>query len=1072
MSGTNPEDGRKPSYKPTIGGSSQFPALSASSSTLPAGSVRNSPQIKPAFPPISEVGSRNSSTLNVQTSGIKNKLKKLKSRPHLKRLNSATPGATKLIFSVDDDIDDEIDEGTREETKKSDRDYIEGYQEALRVILELNKAQSPGYFPEFEEGKDKEVKDVKAPRFEAKDVLKDAKVIKDPKDNTENKDTKDSKFEIVPENDRKILEELDSEDDDSASLKSSTSSLESLNLRERQDAINFSHPFGIKIWKPSLYKKKRSVAARAEEDIHDTHRPTTSGLYWGVLLTNYIWFFTAGIFLFLVCIAGSLVVFIFSGFAIHSHLRPYVKLLYKVGKYWLFPFGKFVLLNKDENYLDEDELDGRSISEFHRWRSQEEGRLFFAPPRRFTATDESRPLMKDHHGRPLRDAYSSLGEREGTSVPESGPKTMEGDDEAPSRTDSYGVDFDDENDVNDIKTRFFGRGSWSSGRIMFYVYFYGILQPILYLVGLICWLVVFTIPMTNISSTICDHLRRHPLALDFEQEKEYYRKDARVTKKPKHQLIILCTYRCCGFHYYKYTIDGTNIFFINLLAAVVFVILDYYVLREKLGWEMWFTDASFLFFACLFSIIPLAYFIGQAVASISAQSSMGVGAVINAFFSTIVEIFLYCVALNQSKGKLVEGSMIGSIIGGVLLLPGLSMCGGALNRKTQRYNPRSAGVSSTMLLFAMVTMLAPSMFYQMYGAYEVKCMNCEVTNIGKHNSFSDDCTKCRFIKPVFVLDKLYFEVIKPFSLIVAFALFAAYVCGLFFTLRTHASLIWATSHEPKKEDSYFRSPSVVSMDNMATPGKLKLPPSAGLVGASGPGSTLGAASGSAPLSSLQSTSDLRSRPGPSRMPSLQSPALELSKKLRDPVLLRSNTLNEEFEETSGGHDAPNWSRNKSTVILLGATLMYAVIAEILVDTVDAVLADFPINPKFLGLIVFALVPNTTEFLNAISFAISGIVALSMEIGSAYALQVVLIQIPSLVLYSMYIGSTNVEQIFSLVFPRWDIIATLISIYLFTYIYAEGKSNYFKGVILILIYFVVMIGFWFNDKIELLDDQYN
>lgn len=107
------------------------------------------------------------------------------------------------------------------------------------------------------------------------------------------------------------------------------------------------------------------------------------------------------------------------------------------------------------------------------------------------------------------------------------------------------------------------------------------------------------------------------------QEKEYYRKDARVTKKPKHQLIILCTYRCCGFHYYKYTIDGTNIFFINLLAAVVFVILDYYVLREKLGWEMWFTDASFLFFACLFSIIPLAYFIGQAVASISAQSPWG-----------------------------------------------------------------------------------------------------------------------------------------------------------------------------------------------------------------------------------------------------------------------------------------------------------------------------------------------------------------------------------------------------------------------------------------------------------------
>jgi Ca2+:H+ antiporter len=64
----------------------------------------------------------------------------------------------------------------------------------------------------------------------------------------------------------------------------------------------------------------------------------------------------------------------------------------------------------------------------------------------------------------------------------------------------------------------------------------------------------------------------------------------------------------------------------------------------------------------------------------------------------------------------------------------------------------------------------------------------------------------------------------------------------------------------------------------------------------------------------------------------------------------------------GGHDAPNWSRTKSTVILLGATVLYAIIAEILVDTVDVVLENFAIDQKFLGITLFALVPNTTEFL--------------------------------------------------------------------------------------------------------------
>jgi Ca2+:H+ antiporter len=66
--------------------------------------------------------------------------------------------------------------------------------------------------------------------------------------------------------------------------------------------------------------------------------------------------------------------------------------------------------------------------------------------------------------------------------------------------------------------------------------------------------------------------------------------------------------------------------------------------------------------------------------------------------------------------------------------------------------------------------------------------------------------------------------------------------------------------------------------------------------------------------------------------------------------------------TSGGHDAPNWSRNKSAVILLTATIAYAVIAEILVNTVDAVLNNIDIDEKFLGITLFALVPNTTEFL--------------------------------------------------------------------------------------------------------------
>ena len=94
---------------------------------------------------------------------------------------------------------------------------------------------------------------------------------------------------------------------------------------------------------------------------------------------------------------------------------------------------------------------------------------------------------------------------------------------------------------------------------------------------------------------------------------------------------------------------------------------------------------------------------------------MGMGAAINAFFGSVVEVFLYSVALTQGKSRLVEGSVVGSIFAGTLLMPGISMLFGALRRKTQRFNAKSAGVTSTMLLFAVIGAFAPTLFYQIYG---------------------------------------------------------------------------------------------------------------------------------------------------------------------------------------------------------------------------------------------------------------------------------------------------------------------------------------------------------------------
>lgn len=883
--------------------------------------------------------------------------------------------------------------------------------------------------------------------------------------------------------------------DDEADL----SDAESFTLRDRQAAINETHPFGIRIWKPALYKKNRSVEKTAEGDIHSSPGGRVNNL---LFLVNLMWSFIFGWWLAAAAMIGAIACFlcVFS-----PQSREYGRVFFGLSRYMLYPFGSFVRLETDEHYVDEDEGEGRSISEYEQWQSGdlEHGRLFFGPL-------SNRSLV----GRRRSSVDSGLSEQDSLLG-----RTGRG-----SRQGTNG---------SRPKRRLFGRGEWSLARVVFFTFFYFLTGPLMLLVSLVCWLLVFMIPMGRVMNILVDHLRRHPLALSFHSDTTY----ARLPSSPSSS-ILLCTYRAAGLRYWKYTIDGTNIFLFNLMSIVVFVIIDYWVLDVALGFESWLTHPGFVFTLSLLSIIPLAYFIGQAVASISAQSSMGLGAAINAFFSTVVEVFLYCVALSQGKAQLVEGSLIGSIFAGILFLPGLSMCFGAIRRKTQRFNVKSAGVTSTMLLFAVIAAFGPTLFYQIYGSHELNCRTCV------NASDERDCRRCYFSQSPTVTDDFFRKAVQPFCWFAAFFLFLSYIIGLWFTLRTHAAVIWTTDGDEKKA-----APAVVEAP-LHEPRSAHLANGLSLLGSS----------------DLQQSNSIRESQLYKRIlghsleqiglphedfessfaaGGLSSRTEPLVKKFRDDQQgLHLSGLTEEDNESlarqvaevaatavtvaardsarahrkhstqapgrlqgtkassnatvpiaeeqeftgvpidaghaGGGHDAPNWSKTKSAVILLGATILYAIIAEILVDTVDVVLDSVDIDEKFLGITLFALVPNTTEFLNAISFAMNGNIALSMEIGSAYALQVCLLQIPALVLYSavnaQFVGPAELSShSFNLIFPQWDMITVILCVFLLSYVYGEGKSNYFKGSILVLTYLVVIIGFYlsgYNDLETLGIDRFD
>lgn len=907
------------------------------------------------------------------------------------------------------------------------------------------------------------------------------------------------------EDEATAAEDEDVEDEDEDETLSDT---ESFTLKDRQLAINETHPFGIRIWKPALYKKNRSVEKNAEEDIHSSPSQIVSRWLW---VFNLLWTVVFGWWLAAAAALSGLVCVLFF---FESSALDYARTFFGLANYLLWPFGKFVKLEQDDHYAEEDEGEGRSISEYERWQSGdlEYGRLMFGPH-----TPHIGSLIGRH-----RNSIDSASEHD----------SLLGRTGRPNHADT---------ELTARKRRLFGRGQWTLGRIVFFAFFYFFVAPLMLVASLLCWLLVFFIPMGRVLSILFHHVRKRPLALTFHPDVSYARSSTKASS------IILCTYRAAGLKYWKYTVDGTNIFLINFLAVVAFVILDYFFIREALGIETWITSPALLFILGLISIIPLAYFIGQAVASISAQSSMGLGAVINAFFSTIVEVFLYCVALKQGKGRLVEGSIVGSIFAGILLMPGLSMCFGAIRRKTQRFNVKSASATSTMLLFAMIAAFGPTLFYKIYGAHELICKSCsDNSNLDEPR----DCRQCYFRQVVSPDDAFFIDAVRPYCWIAAVLLFLSYVIGLLFTLRTHAAVIWETDVNEKRPIPIAPTTDISPADtrgqsisaSQTLPGhglqtpKLPIRDSqmykringqvmraAGLEAYSttepqsenastqardeaGVAVFDRAADGQLPYVVPPKTHTPRSILSPELHPVVPGLSDEDNQNLlrqvaamastaataaardvvanprqtsymtthtskgdkRRPSTARLDTIfdaarlndtttpvaeHQDGEPGAGGHDAPNWSRTKSAAILLTATLAYAAVAEILVDTVDVILSSVDIDEKFLGITLFALVPNTTEFLNAISFAMNGNIALSMEIGSAYVLQVALLQIPAIVLFSAVyqsqVDGDLADYTFNLIFPQWDMVTVILCVFLLSYVNSEGKSNYFKGSVLVM-----------------------
>jgi len=125
----------------------------------------------------------------------------------------------------------------------------------------------------------------------------------------------------------------------------------------------------------------------------------------------------------------------------------------------------------------------------------------------------------------------------------------------------------------------------------------------------------------------------------------------------------------------------------------------------------WILHSPMLAFvlSCL-GLLPVAGLLGEATEELSHHTGERVGGLLNATLGNAAELIITVVALRAGKVELVKASIIGSILGNLLLILGLSLLVGGLKNGLQRFDPRVAGTASTMMFLSVIGMLIPTFF--------------------------------------------------------------------------------------------------------------------------------------------------------------------------------------------------------------------------------------------------------------------------------------------------------------------------------------------------------------------------
>jgi Ca2+:H+ antiporter len=200
--------------------------------------------------------------------------------------------------------------------------------------------------------------------------------------------------------------------------------------------------------------------------------------------------------------------------------------------------------------------------------------------------------------------------------------------------------------------------------------------------------------------------------------------------------------------------------------------------------ELVHAGAVVIFFSSALGVIPTAALMGRATEELATRSGPGIGGLLNVTFGNAPELIIALFALGAGLHEVVKASIIGSILGNILLVLGAAMFVGGWGRDRQRFDRTAASAQASMLLLAAAALVMPAIFELVDGSG----------------------------LPMPRAERVHYDTkVQALSAAVACVLIFSYLAGLWFSLKTHRDLFNPPHEIDEEHEPWSVRKSVIAL---------------------------------------------------------------------------------------------------------------------------------------------------------------------------------------------------------------------------------------------------------------------